>query len=272
MAFASGTIVYAVLRTILAVAIGLAAVLGGRRAWPLVGQAVSDVACLACTIAYVDADLRSSLGWLAVPFVLYVIGWEGRGALRVAASGSDSAADGVGAELLEWLGGLWRPLYRILLVLPPVGAGMFLVLGLLYPGGWVFPGTPAAAPLRCLPETVARGDTVMLRMSSSHGGELGVFTPAHGFLYIVDFAPQTAPPSAHFEYRQRFTLPSATATGRVMQAAPAGYPEVPVFTDTGTYQFRVSDAAELSASLMCRVHYVGERDVKGDAHVLPHDH
>lgn len=265
MGFSSSALVYAVLRTVLAIVLVLAAAFGGRRAWPVVGQAVSDVGCLACMIAYVDADLRLSLGWLALPLVLYVIGWEGRGALRAAASGPDSAADGVGAELLEWLGGLWRLLYRILLVLPPVGAGMFLVLGLLYPGGWVFPGTPAAAPLRCLPETVARGDTVMLRMSSSHGGELGVFTPAHGFLYIVDFAPQTALPSAHFEYRQRFALPSATATGRVMQAAPAGYPEVPVFTDTGTYLFRVSDVAELSASLTCRVRYLGERDVKGDA-------
>jgi hypothetical protein len=42
--FSSGTIVYAVLRTVLAIALGLAAAFGGRRAWPLVGQAVSDAA------------------------------------------------------------------------------------------------------------------------------------------------------------------------------------------------------------------------------------
>ncbi len=270
MGFSSGALVYAVLRTVLAIVFVFAAAFGGRRAWPLVGQAVSDVACLACMIAYVDAELRLTLGWLALPLVLYIVGWEGWGALRAAGSDSNSAADGVGAELLDWLGGFWRLLFRILLVVPPVGAGMFLVLGLLYPGGWVFPNMPA--PFSCTPATVARGDTLRLRMIGAHGGELGVFTPAQGFLYIVDYAPQTAPPGAHFEYRQRFTLPSATATGRLMEGAPAGYPEVPVFTDTGTYQFRVSDAAELSASLMCKVHYIGERDVKGDAHVLPHHH
>ncbi len=270
MGSSSGALVYAVLRTVLAIAFVFAAAFGGRRAWPLVGQAVSDVACLACMIAYVDAELRLTLGWLALPLVLYIVGWEGWGALRAAGSDSNSAADGVGAELLDWLGGFWRLLFRILLVVPPVGAGMFLVLGLLYPGGWVFPNMPA--PFSCKPATVARGDTLTLRMIGAHGGELGVFTPAQGFLYIVDYAPQTAPPGAHFEYRQRFTLPSATATGRLMEGAPAGYAEVPVFTDTGTYQFRVSDAAELSASLMCKVHYIGERDVKGDAHVLPHHH
>jgi len=266
----SGALVYAVLRTVLAIVFVFAAAFGGRRAWPLVGQAVSDVACLACMIAYVDAELRLTLGWLALPLVLYVVGWEGWGALRAAGTDSDSAADGAGAELLGWLGGFWRLLFRILLVVPPVGAGLFLVLELLYPGAWVFPSMPA--PFSCTPATVARGDTLTLRMIGGHGGELGVFTPAHGFLYIVDYAPHTAPPSAHFEYRQRFTLPSATATGRVMQAAPLGYPEVPVFTDTGTYVFRVSDMAEISASLTCTVRYVGERDVKGDAHVFPHHH
>jgi hypothetical protein len=30
-----------------------------------------------------------------------------------------------------------------------------------------------------------------------------------------------------------------------------------VFSDTGTYTFRVSDAAEISASLTCRVRYLG---------------
>src|SRR5438094_764373 len=132
-----------------------------------------------------------------------------------------------------------------------------VALALLYPGSWAFPSMPA--PLRCTPETAVRGDTVTLHFAGHHGGELGVFTPVTGFLYIVDFAPQTAPPSARFEYRARFALPTVTASGRVLQAAPPGYPEVPVFTDTGTYLFRVSDVAELSASLTCRVRYIGER-------------
>ena len=256
---ASGTIVYATLRAIVALAVILSAWHGGRQALPIIGQAVADASCLAFLLAYVDYDLRASLGWFALPLLIYVMGWEGSGALRAVETdpGSDAAADGVGAELLGWLGGYWRVLYRLLLVVPPVGAGAFLALALLYPGSWAFPSMPA--PLRCTPETAVRGDTVTLHFAGHHGGELGVFTPVTGFLYIVDFAPQTAPPSARFEYRARFALPTVTASGRVLQAAPPGYPEVPVFTDTGTYLFRVSDVAELSASLTCRVRYIGER-------------
>src|SRR2546421_8355742 len=119
-------------------------------------------------IAYVDAELRITLGWLALPLVLYVVGWEGWGALRAAGSDSNAAADGVGAELLDWLGGFWRLLFRILLVVPPVGAGVFLVLGLLYPRGWVVSDMPA--PVSCPPPTVARGDTLTLRMIGAHRG------------------------------------------------------------------------------------------------------
>ncbi|OLC68316.1 MAG: hypothetical protein AUH78_26305 [Gemmatimonadetes bacterium 13_1_40CM_4_69_8] len=257
MPSASGTIVYAALRTIVAVAVVFAAWHGGRSAWPIIGQAVSDTSCLAFLLAYVDSDLRSSLGWLPLPLLLYVIGWEGWGALRAIDTESDTAADGVGADLLGWLGGLWRWLYRILLVVPPAGAGAFLVFALLYPGAWIFPGMPA--PLRCTPETVARGDTLTLRLTGPHGGELGVLTPAGAFLYIVDYAPKTALPADRFEYRNRFSLATDGATGRVLQGAPPGYPAVPIFADTGAYVFRVSEAAEVSASLACRVRFTGER-------------
>src|SRR5439155_578835 len=159
------------------------------------------VACLAFMIAYVDPDLRTSLGWLALPLLLYVIAWEGWGAVRAAATESDAASDGVGADLLGWVGGFWRLLYRILLVVPPAGAGAFLVFALLYPGAWIFPSMPA--PLRCTPETVARGDTVTLRLTGPHGGELGVLTPA---------APTGPRPSA--AVRPTGTVPARGAARR----------------------------------------------------------
>jgi len=255
--FSSSALVYAVLRTVLAVALVFAAAFGGRRAWPIVGQAVSDVACVAFMIAYVDPDLRASLGWLALPLLLYVIVWEGWGALRSIDTESDTAADGVGADLLGWLGGFWRWLYRVLLVVPPAGAGAFLVFALLYPGAWIFPSMPA--PLRCRPETVARGDTVTLQLTGPHGGELGVLTPGGTFLYIVGYAPKTALPADRFEYRTRFSLATDGATGRGLQGAPPGYPAVPIFADTGAYVFRVSEAAEVSASLARKVRYTGDR-------------
>jgi hypothetical protein len=257
------TLVYAALRTVVAVALVVAAGLGGGRAWPLVGQAVSDVACLVFMIAYVDVDLRASLGWLVAPLFLYVLAWEARAVAGAASTllDSDAVSDGLVSEILKAVGGVWGLSYRALFVTPPVAAGALLMLAWLYPGAWAFSDMPA--PLRCLPETVARGDTVTLRMSGPHGGELGVFTPANKFLYIVDLAPNTAPPGERFEYRDRFFLATDRATGRVLEGAPPGSHEVRIFADTGTYLFRVSEAAEIAASITCKVRYT---------HALPNDH
>ena len=71
------------------------------------------------------------------------------------------------------------------------------------------------------------------------------------------------PPGSLVRPPDVFKIPVATATGRVVQAAPPGYPEVPVFSDTGTYLFRVSEMAEISASLTCSVRYTGERAAAG---------
>src|SRR3989441_1563671 len=122
---ASGTIVYATLRAIVALAVILSAWHGGRQALPIIVQAVADASCLAFLLAYVDYDLRASLGWFALPLLIYVMGWEGWGALRAVETDSDSdgAADGVGAELLGWLGGYWRGVSPRLAVGPPGGGG-----------------------------------------------------------------------------------------------------------------------------------------------------
>src|SRR3989442_14917182 len=133
---ASGTIVYATLRAIVALAVILSAWHGGRQALPIIGQAVADASCLAFLLAYVDYDLRASLGWFALPLLIYVMGWEGWGALRAVETDSDSdgAADGVGAELLGWLGGYWRGPPPRGLRGPPGWAGGGLVVAPLFPG------------------------------------------------------------------------------------------------------------------------------------------
>src|SRR3989442_5810832 len=123
----------------------------------MIGQAVADAACLAFLLAYVDYDLRTSLGWFALPLLLYVIGWEGWGALRAVETDSDSdgAADGVGAELLGWLGGYWRVLYPLLLLVPPGrGRGVF-ARPLPFSGARGVPRPPG--PPRCTPRTTGPG-------------------------------------------------------------------------------------------------------------------
>jgi hypothetical protein len=263
LGWSSNAITYAVLRTVLAIALVLVAAVGTRRAWPIVGQAVADTACLTFMLAYVDVDLRELLGWLAAPLVAYVVAWEGWGVLHEAAT-AGAPGDDEEMNVLAWFGGIWRVLYRILFVTPPVFAGGFLVFALLYPGAWIFPAMPG--PLRCSPETLGRGDTLTLRMLVPHGGELGVFTPSRGFLYIVDYGPRTAPKDQRFEFRDRLSLATDRATGRAQQGAPSGRREVPIFTDTGTYLFRVSEAAEISPSLTCKVRYVGERALNARLH------
>src|SRR2546427_7843382 len=145
---ASGTIVYATLRAIVALAVILSAWHGGRQALPIIGQAVADASCLAFLLAYVDYDLRASLGWFALPLLIYVMGWEGWGALRAVETdpGSDAAADGVGAELLGWLGGYWRGLYRLLVVLPPPGGGGVFAPPPPLSGAWGVPRMAAPPP------------------------------------------------------------------------------------------------------------------------------
>src|SRR3989441_3940886 len=137
---ASGTIVYATLPAIVALAVIFSAWHGGRQALPIIGQAVADAACLAFLLAYVDYDLRTSLGWFALPLLLYVIGWEGWGALRAAETdlGSDGAADGVGDEVLGGLTGYWRGVFpRVVLRPPPRGGGGFGPPPPCFPGGGV---------------------------------------------------------------------------------------------------------------------------------------
>src|SRR3989442_11448044 len=141
---ASGTIVYATLRAIVALAVVFSAWHGGRQALPIIGQAVADAACLAFLLAYVDYDLRTSLGWFALPLLIYVMGWEGWGALRAAETdpGSDGAADGVGAELLGWLGGYWRGVFPLFVLLPPPGGGGVFVVPAPFSGGGGVPRPP----------------------------------------------------------------------------------------------------------------------------------
>src|SRR2546427_12250064 len=99
---ASGTIVYATLRAIVALAVILSAWHGGRQALPIIGQAGADASRLAFLLAYVGYDLRASLGWFSLPLLIYVMGWGGWGGLRSVQTHPRSAggAGGAGAGCL----------------------------------------------------------------------------------------------------------------------------------------------------------------------------
>ena len=82
-----------------------------------------------------------------------------------------------------------------------------------------------------------------------------VFTPDGRFLYVVAYqagGQVVANLPQAFSRLTALRLPVAGAT-----ASPSpGAARQPIFSDTGTYRFRISEEAELSASLVCTVRYL----------------
>src|ERR1043166_349165 len=72
----NSTLAYVGARTLLAAA--MIAVLLRRRVgpWHAGGQIVSDLACAAFLLGYVNPDIRDDIGWLVVPLLLFVLYWE----------------------------------------------------------------------------------------------------------------------------------------------------------------------------------------------------
>jgi hypothetical protein len=92
----------------------------------------------------------------------------------------------------------------------------------------------------------------MLTMDTPHGGELGVFTPSGRFLYVVPFAARSDDGKPGFHLAGKLRLPTTVASGSVM---PGGAKQR-IFSDSGRYQFQLSQEAEISASRVCQVTYV----------------
>lgn len=246
----TGSLLYVALRTLVAVAFAVLALRVGRGGWMVSGQAVSDAASTMFLLAYVNWEVREALGPFAVPLFAFVIGWEGVGLMRQLPVGGDSADD-LSANVFETLMGAWKWAWGALYVVPPVVAGAFVVFDLLSPAQWPFPSQRPA--LYCTPTTLDAHDTVTLEMLTPHGAELGVFLPDGRFLTVVPYAPATTPRVQRFEYHDRLKLPVAAASGTVTGSSRP----VPVFADSGTYVFRLSDLAELSASQTCSVRFTG---------------
>ena len=241
----NSTLVYVGARTLLAGA--MIALLLRRRVGVAYagGQIVSDLTCAAFLLAYVNADIREDVGWLAVPLLLFVLYWEATRFLenRHAAALREDEGTWVDSALRTY-GAVWT----IGFVFPAVLAGGFLLFDLLYASQWPFPNPRPG--LVCAPQQFKPGAEHRLRMRVPHGGELSVFTPSGRALVVVPFVPRASQPAGTgFPYVEHYTLWTDTVTGRVW---PTAQPER-VFTDSGVYLLRVSEEAELSASRVCTV-------------------
>jgi hypothetical protein len=139
------TLLYAAIRSIGAVLIGVAVYRYSRASLFVVAQGVSDIGCAALLIAYVSAPVRASLGGWVIPMFLYAFGWEGVLLFRrllaftpfaAAASAEEEASPLTPVSNFRALG------WSVFAVAPPLAAGFFLTLNALAPGNWLFPGEP----------------------------------------------------------------------------------------------------------------------------------
>jgi len=255
--FFFGSVGYVGLRSVLAGGQIVTLVRSGSSIWAVLAQTLSDASLAVFPLAYTSPTLRAALGWWPLPLFVFALGWEIWQLVSGVAeeepdAGETQGVDPVTVAAKEVAGG-WRPLWHLLFVLPCVGAGGFLAFDVVAPEQWVFPSRLPA--FRCEPTALHQGDTLHLIMPRAHGGELGVYTPSGRFLYVVPFQARSALPQnrgGSFAYQPSWTLQVASATA---SPSPAGARE-PIFTDTGVYRLRISEEAELSASLMCNVRYL----------------
>ncbi len=239
----AGAITYSAVRTAGAVGMAIRAPrLGGQR-WAVLGQAVADACYGAFPIAYVSHGFRNALGLLWVPLWVFAAAWEGAWYLRDMLAAVEEEED----TALETIEAPWQAVWGLCFVLPSLIAGGIVAFDALYPKQWTLAGEPP--PFACTPATLKPGDTLTLRMDIPHGGELGVFTPRGRYLYVVPFSARSPRGTPGFDRVAQLRLSTGGATAG---ATPDG-PKQPIFTDSGTYQFQLSQVAEVSASLVCRV-------------------
>jgi len=218
--------------------------LGGHR-WAVLGQALADACYGAFPIAYVSYGFRSALGLLWVPLWVYAAAWEIAWYLRDMIEAVEEEQN----STFETIEAPWKVVWGLCFVLPSLVAGGIVAFDALYPREGPLAGGPP--PLVCTPALLKPGDTLTLRMDTPHGGELGVFTPRSRYLYVVPISARSPRGTPGFERVERLRLSTTDATASV---TPTG-PKEPIFADSGTYQFQLSEVAQLS--LACRVRFTG---------------
>ena len=240
-------LVYVVARTVVACVLLVLAI---RRRTPaaVAAQAISDAAVALLVLAYALYPLRSMLGWLSLPLFLVFIAWEGLAAAqRLGAIGETPDEPLSDAELL---GGMSHWVWDLGGLAPAFIMGGLVAGAMILPGEWDLPGSPSA--LSCTPAEVHAGDDLILRMRTPHGGDLGVFTPRHGYLVLrAPVAAGSVAEAERFEHQGLLALPTEAFSGR-RRHAPA---DEPVFTDAGTYTFSMSAYRDPSLSITCVVRY-----------------
>ena len=101
-----------------------------------------------------------------------------------------------------------------------------------------------------------------MQMPKSHGGEFGVWTPKHRFLFIAYVFDEQAnpiqPPIPSAEFMKARSIALSPLSAKAVDLAERT-PQEPLFTDAGIYRFIVSDNLETEddthQNLVCDVRY-----------------
>ncbi len=196
--------------------------------WYAGGQVVSDLACAAFLLAYVNPDIRDDIGALVIPLLLFVLYWE---TMRFLDNRQAAALREVQESWFDITVRAYGLVWAWGFVLPAVLAAGFLMFELVAPNEWPFPNPRPA--LVCSPRVLQPGAELTLTMSVPHGTELTVFPPKRRGVILIPVGNQG------FRDVPKFTL------------LPDTLPQI--FRDSGVYQVAVS--AEGDVMRMCSIRY-----------------
>lgn len=120
--------------------------------------------------------------------------------------------------------------------------------------------------LSCAPRKIFRGDSLKLKMSVPHGGDLAIVAPGGDYFLISFWQPdKTAARQPLFdweEFKSKRQLVFDTSRLKVQPWMAGRDENEPVFTKTGWYRVRLSENLETDDGTPvseCRVYYVNAK-------------
>ena len=126
-------------------------------------------------------------------------------------------------------------------------------------------GLQSDSALTCSPDTLYEGDTLRLRMSTPHGGQLAIIDPDGTYFFVVYYRPMPEEPSLMptDEFATRDSLLIATAETKAAPWVSGREQNELIFTVSGRYTALLAHNLETDAPqyplYRCGVTYVAER-------------
>jgi hypothetical protein len=119
----------------------------------------------------------------------------------------------------------------------------------------------ASEQFKCVPSKLKAGDTLLLTMSTPHGGDLGLRTPKGEFFFLVFWAATPAEAAPSLVPWDAFKAMGKLSISADLKLAPWATPKSPrfIFDEPGTYLVLMDENLEADAPARhkCRIHFDG---------------